>query len=36
MNRFADMANERHANGYRMAHVSMQEGNAIVVWERNG
>lgn len=35
MNRFADMANVRHANGYRMAHVFMQEGNTIVVWERN-
>ena len=36
MKRFAEMANERNANGYRMAHVFMQEGNTIVVWERNG
>ena len=35
MKHFAEKANERHANGYRMAHVFMQEGNTIVVWERN-
>ena len=29
-------ANDRHANGYRMAHVFSQEGNTIVVWERTG
>ena len=34
MKRFASMANERHDNGYRMAHVYSQEGNTIVVWER--
>lgn len=34
MKRFAQMANERHDNGYRMAHVFMQEGNTIVVWEK--
>ena len=34
MKRFTSVANERHANGYRMAHVYMQEGNTIVVWER--
>ena len=36
MKHFADVANERHGNGYRMAHVFMQEGNTIVVWERIG
>lgn len=36
MKRFAEMANERHGNGYRMAHVFMQEGNTIVVWEKTG
>ncbi len=36
MSHFADVANDRHANGYRMAHVFMQEGNTIVVWERVG
>ena len=34
MKRFTSVANERHANGYRMAHVYMQQGNTIVVWER--
>ena len=34
MKRFATVANERHANGYRMAHVFMQDGNTIVVWEK--
>ena len=34
MKRFAQMANERHVNGYRIAHVFMQEGNTIVVWEK--
>ena len=34
MKRFASAANERNANGYRMAHVFMQEGNTIVVWEK--
>jgi hypothetical protein len=36
MKRFTAIANERHANGYRMAHVFMQEGNTIVVWEKIG
>lgn len=36
MKKFSDVANQRHANGYRMAHVFMQEGNTIVVWERVG
>ncbi len=36
MKRFTAVANERHANGYRMAHVYMQEGNTIVVWEKTG
>jgi hypothetical protein len=36
MKRFASAANERHDNGYRMAHVFMQEGNVIVVWEKTG
>ncbi|MEI2729033.1 MAG: hypothetical protein V9E85_07965 [Candidatus Nanopelagicales bacterium] len=34
MKRFTSVANERHGNGYRMAHVYMQQGNTIVVWER--
>jgi len=34
MKKFASAANERHDNGYRMAHVYSQEGNTIVVWER--
>lgn len=36
MKRFSEVANDRHENGYRMAHVFMQEGNTIVVWERSG
>ena len=36
MKKFTSVANERHANGYRMAHVYMQQGNTIVVWERLG
>lgn len=36
MRRFAAMANESHANGYRMAHVFMQDGNTIVVWAKTG
>ncbi|MFC6238879.1 hypothetical protein [Longivirga aurantiaca] len=36
MKRFSAVANERHSNGYRMAHVFMQEGNTIVVWEKVG
>ena len=32
--RFEKMANERAANGYRMAHVIEQDSNTIVVWER--
>ena len=36
MKKFTSVANERHANGYRMAHVVSQEGNTIVVWERTG
>jgi hypothetical protein len=36
MKKFSSAANERHANGYRMAHVFMQEGNTIVVWEKVG
>ncbi len=34
MKRFEKVANERAANGYRMAHVLSQAGNTIVVWER--
>lgn len=34
MKRFASVANDRHSNGYRMAHVYSQEGNTIVVWEK--
>lgn len=36
MKKFSSAANERHANGYRMAHVFSQEGNTIVVWEKVG
>jgi len=36
MKRFTSVANKRHAHGYRMAHVHMQQGNTIVVWERFG
>jgi hypothetical protein len=32
--RFEKAANDRAANGYRMAHVIEQDGNTIVVWER--
>ncbi len=34
MRHFAKIANDRAANGYRMAHVYSQERNTIVVWER--
>ncbi len=34
MKRFQSAANDRHKNGYRMAHVFMQDGNTVVVWER--
>ena len=34
MGRFTKTANERAANGYRMAHVYSQDRNTIVVWER--
>jgi hypothetical protein len=34
MKHFERAANDRVANGYRMAHVYSQEGNTIVVWER--
>ena len=36
MKRFSSVANERHDNGYRMAHVFQQEGNTVVVWEKVG
>lgn len=36
MKKFTSAANDRHSNGYRMAHVYSQEGNTIVVWERTG
>jgi hypothetical protein len=36
MRHFAKAANERAANGYRMAHVYSQDRNTIVVWERVG
>ena len=36
MGRFEKVANERVANGYRMAHVYSQDRNTIVVWERVG
>lgn len=36
MKRFEKVANERVANGYRMAHVYSQAGNTVVVWERLG
>ena len=36
MKRFEKAANDRFANGYRMAQVYSQEGNTIVVWERIG
>ena len=36
MKKFSSAANDRHANGYRMAHVFQQEGNTIVVWEKVG
>lgn len=32
--RFEKVANERVANGYRMAHVLEQDRNTIVVWEK--
>ena len=32
--RFEKMANERAANGYRMAHVIEQDSNTVVVWEK--
>jgi hypothetical protein len=35
MRHFAKIANQRAANGYRMAHVYSQDRNTIVVWERN-
>lgn len=34
MKRFQSAANDRHNNGYRMAHVYAQDGNTVVVWER--
>jgi hypothetical protein len=34
MRHFTKIANQRAANGYRMAHVYSQQGNTIVVWER--
>jgi hypothetical protein len=34
MKKFTAVANDRHNNGYRMAHVFSQEGNTIVVWEK--
>jgi hypothetical protein len=34
MHHFTKVANQRAANGYRMAHVFSQERNTIVVWER--
>ncbi len=34
--RFAKVANDRVANGYRMAHVFSQDRNTVVVWERTG
>lgn len=36
MKKFTSVANDRHANGYRMAHVFSQDGNTVVVWERVG
>lgn len=36
MKRFSSVANERAANGYRMAHVFAQDGNTVVVWEKHG
>ena len=36
MKKFTDVANQRHSNGYRIAHIYSQEGNTIVVWERTG
>lgn len=36
MKHFEKAANERAANGYRMAHVYSQAGNTVVVWERQG
>ena len=36
MRKFTDVANDRHANGYRMAHVFQQDGNTVVVWEKVG
>lgn len=36
MKKFEQAANERHSNGYRMAHVFSQQGNTIVVWEKVG
>ena len=34
MRHFTKIANQRAANGYRMAHVYSQDRNTIVVWER--
>ena len=34
MRHFTKVANQRAANGYRMAHVFSQDRNTIVVWER--
>jgi len=34
MGSFEKAANERWANGYRLAHVFMQEENTIAVWEK--
>jgi hypothetical protein len=36
MRHFTKVANQRAANGYRMAHVFSQDRNTIVVWERTG
>jgi hypothetical protein len=34
MRHFTKIANQRAANGYRMAHVYSQDRNTVVVWER--
>jgi len=31
---FQKAANDRHDNGYNIAHVYEQDGNTVVVWER--
>jgi hypothetical protein len=31
---FSKVANQRVENGYKMAHVFMQDRNTLVVWER--